>query len=73
MVKVKVGEGNVRSLGLFRSLGFRRVEGEEEEGRGVSWFGEVEMRLEGGLEGVKGGGMEGYRELEYVGGGDGVS
>jgi DNA polymerase delta subunit 2 len=55
-LRVRVGEGNVRSLALFAGFGFERV------GAGVSFFGEVEMRVWDGWRGP----VEGYEELEYT-------
>ncbi|KAI9775314.1 MAG: hypothetical protein M1839_001298 [Geoglossum umbratile] len=67
-LRVKIGEGNVGSIALFESLGFRRV-GEE-----ANIFGEVELRIVG-LVGKGGGidglleryGVMGYREVRYCG------
>jgi len=38
-LRVKIGKDNIRSLGLFESVGFRRVSG-------PNYFGEVELRLD---------------------------
>jgi hypothetical protein len=54
---VKIGRENVRSRRLFESVGFEQVGGE-------NYFGEVELRLVRGVEGV-----EGWREVRYVRGG----
>jgi GNAT superfamily N-acetyltransferase len=63
---VKIGKENVRSVGLFESLGFERVGGD-------NYFGEVELKLPRTLNGVeKGKGrwlVEEYRELVYARGG----
>jgi len=40
-LRVKIDKDNVRSLGLFENLGFRRVSG-------PNYFGEVELRLDVG-------------------------
>lgn len=55
---VKIGKENMRSRKLFESVGFVQV-GE------VNYFGEVELRLCGGVKEV-----DGWEELRY-GGGDG--
>jgi RimJ/RimL family protein N-acetyltransferase len=57
----KIGEGNIRSIGLFESVGFQKV-GEE-----VNYFGEWELRLgEGWRDVVRALGFENYREVEYM-------
>ncbi|KAI9767595.1 MAG: hypothetical protein M1840_005632 [Geoglossum simile] len=66
-LRAKIGEGNMESIGLFESLGFRKV-GEE-----ANYFGEVELRIVGLVGEVVDGLMErhgvlGYREVGYYGG-----
>ncbi|MCJ1288906.1 hypothetical protein MMC34_000437 [Xylographa carneopallida] len=63
-LRVKIGEKNVRSIGLFESVGFVRVEGGEDEDGG-NYFGEIELSMGAGWRGRVGERMEGYRELEY--------
>lgn len=66
MLRVKIGSKNVKSIGLFESIGFVKT------GEGENYFGEVEMLFEGAIGGGRVGklmdrfGIEGYRELEYV-------
>ncbi|MCJ1377394.1 hypothetical protein MMC17_000489 [Xylographa soralifera] len=62
---VKIGEKNVRSIGLFESVGFTRVEGGEEDEEGENYFGEIELTMGAGWKGRLGERVEGYRELEY--------
>ncbi|MCJ1431784.1 hypothetical protein MMC27_001139 [Xylographa pallens] len=65
-LRVKIGEKNVRSIGLFESVGFTRVEGgDEEEEEGENYFGEIELTVGAGWKGRVGERVEGYRELEY--------
>ena len=65
-LRVKIGEKNVRSIGLFESVGFTRVEeGEEDEEEGENYFGEIELTMGAGWKGRVGERVEGYRELEY--------
>ncbi|MCJ1357175.1 MAG: hypothetical protein MMC33_007171 [Icmadophila ericetorum] len=73
-LRVRIHEGNQRSLRLFGSMGFRRV-GDGE----ANYFGEVEMRVGGGertgnglrevlgemLEDNQSTKLAGYRELRY--------
>ncbi|KAH6626914.1 GNAT domain-containing protein [Chaetomium sp. MPI-SDFR-AT-0129] len=62
MLMAKIGQGNEKSLALFKGLGFVQ-EGE------VNYFGEVKLVLrdwEGKVEGV-----EGYEEVGYLRGEDG--
>jgi GNAT superfamily N-acetyltransferase len=65
-LRVRIGEGNKGSIGLFESLGFRKVREE------ANYFGEVELRIMGLVGEVVDGLMEkyrvlGYREVEYRG------
>jgi L-amino acid N-acyltransferase YncA len=57
-LRVKIGQGNLKSLALFESLGFRKTTGE------VNYFGEWELRLLNPFheDWIR----EGYSELEYV-------
>merc|ERR1712093_387184 len=51
-LRVKIGEGNEKSLRLFRSLGFAGSGGKEGEGREEpNYFGELELWFQGGQEG----------------------
>ena len=51
-LRVKIGEGNEKSLSLFRSLGFAGSGGKEGEGREEpNYFGELELWFQGGQEG----------------------
>ncbi|OAL53433.1 hypothetical protein IQ07DRAFT_678141 [Pyrenochaeta sp. DS3sAY3a] len=60
-LRVKIDQGNTRSLALFERLGFERV------GEKANFFGEVELRLEWeGVKGLRGGGVEG-RRVRYGG------
>lgn len=65
-LKVKIGSKNEKSIKLFESLGFIKVE------EGPNYFGEFELVFEGlfGEERMRGllerYGVEGYRKLEYV-------
>ncbi|MCJ1397137.1 hypothetical protein MMC11_000329 [Xylographa trunciseda] len=63
-LRVKIGEKNERSIGLFESVGFKRVEGGEEED-GENYFGEIELTIGGSWKGRVGERVEGYREVEY--------
>lgn len=54
---VKIGRENVRSRGLFESVGFEQVGGE-------NYFGEVELRLVKGVEGIPV--VKGWKEVRYV-------
>jgi RimJ/RimL family protein N-acetyltransferase len=64
-LRVKIGSKNLKSIGLFESLGFVKV------GEGENYFGEVELVFEGFLgEGriealLTKWGVEGYGELQY--------
>ena len=63
-LRVRIGEGNRGSIGLFESLGFRKVREE------ANYFGEVELRIVALVGDVVDGLMErygvlGYREAEY--------
>lgn len=62
-LRAKINETNARSIGLFESVGFRRV------GEGANYFGEVELRWRGSGEDLKGckGWVEGV-ERRYHGG-----
>ena len=66
-LRVKIGESNHRSIGLFESLGFGKV-GE------ANYFGEVELRLVGDYRATveaswrRYAGVEDYRKLHYEGG-----
>ena len=66
-LRVKIGEWNHRSIGLFESLGFGKV-GE------VTDFDEVELRLVGDMKSAvdaswrQYAAIDDYRELQYVGG-----
>ncbi|KAH7409114.1 GNAT domain-containing protein, partial [Cadophora sp. MPI-SDFR-AT-0126] len=55
-LRVKIGVGNERSLGLFRGLGFAWEGKGEGEGEKVNYFGEVELWFKGELteEGMRG-------------------
>jgi GNAT superfamily N-acetyltransferase len=55
-IRVKIGKDNGKSLGLFKSAGFVQV-------REANYFGEVELSLPGGLEGVEA--AEGWREERW--------
>ncbi|MCJ1389751.1 hypothetical protein MMC18_002608 [Xylographa bjoerkii] len=63
-LRVKIGEKNGRSIGLFESVGFMRVEGRDGE-EGGNYFGEIELRMGDGWKGRVGERVEGYREVEY--------
>ena len=63
-LRVKIGESNVRSIGLFESVGF------EKEAEEASYFGEFELKLGSTwratvTEMIERWGLEGYCELEY--------
>ncbi|KAL3428294.1 N-acetyltransferase 9-like protein [Phlyctema vagabunda] len=66
-LKVKIGSRNVKSINLFESIGFVKVQ------EGPNYFGEIELIFEGflGKERVRGllekYGVEEYREVEYRG------
>lgn len=61
-LRARIHEGNVRSIGLFESVGFKR------EGK-RNWFGEVELRWKGNVEGLRWyRGWEEGREVRYEGG-----
>jgi hypothetical protein len=65
-LKVKIGSTNEKSIKLFESIGFLKVE------EGPNYFGEIELVLEGflGEEGTKGllkkYGIQRYEEVPYV-------
>lgn len=65
-LRVKIGSKNLKSIGLFESLGFVKT------GEGENYFGEVELVFEGWLgkgrlEGLMGKfGVKGYREVGYA-------
>ena len=63
-LRVKIGESNVRSIGLFESVGFTKVAEE------ANYFGEIELRIGSTwritvTEMIERWGLEGYCELEY--------
>ena len=62
-LKVKIGEKNGRSIGLFESVGFMKVDQEEEE----NYFGEIELRMGEEWKERMGERVEGYREVKYRG------
>ena len=58
-LRVKIGQGNVRSIGLFKSIGFVVLSEEP------NYFGEVELRKEG-IRIAELESLQSYRELEYI-------
>ena len=77
-LRVKIGEGNEKSLRLFRSLGFAGLNGKEGEGEEVpNYFGELELWFRGEVNEEGMGalrerfGVEGYLEMGYGVGDDG--
>lgn len=69
-LRVKIGEGNEKSLRLFRSLGFGGLDGKEGE-EVPNYFGELELWFKGEVseEGMRvlreRFGVEGYLEMGY--------
>ena len=57
-LRVRIGEDNERSLGLFERSGFLRT------GNGASWFGEIELRCNSWRNRQM---PDGWRELPYAG------
>jgi len=65
-MRVKIGSKNEKSIKLFESIGFVKVQ------EGANYFGEFELMLEGLLDEERTNGLlkkykiEGYQELPYV-------